>query len=129
MRADRLLKLADLLETVPRKAFDLGLWETKRATKPEGKKQGECGFAGCAIGWATHAKLFRGLSFRRYTWCETPHLAYRDSTNWEAVQKLFSIGATQAYHLFEEDSYEGAATPKQVAFRIRKFIKDNAMSV
>jgi hypothetical protein len=47
MNRERLLRLADFLEKeVPDDQFDMGQWASKEAL-------GECGTAGCALGWAT----------------------------------------------------------------------------
>jgi hypothetical protein len=129
MRKDRLLKLADFLETVPAKSFSLGAWQLHPATKPEGKRQGECGFAGCAVGWAVHAKLFRGLKFTEDEYSPQPQ--YLGRYDWEAVAKLFDIetcGLTgEAEQLFMGTNYPGRdATPKQVAKRIRELVKDRS---
>lgn len=135
MNKKRLLKLADFLETVPRRAFDIGGWQTKAPTKPEGKKQGECGFAGCAVGWATHAKLFRGLRLEQYFDGGVAFPVYEDREGFDACAQLFDIHgyfppehqlAYQdfAEYLFSPDAYETPPTPKQVAARIRAFVKD-----
>lgn len=136
MRTDRLLKLADFLETVPRKAFNIGAWEQSKVNKPEGKIPGECGFAGCAVGWAVHAKLFRGLKFipNPYGWDEndiTP--SYAGQEGFEAAEKLFDISGIEAgdgwdasRHLFSPGTYKNDPTPKQVAKRICKFVRDHA---
>ncbi len=123
MRKDRLLKLADFLETVPRRAFDLSLWVSRRASKPEGKRPGDCGFAGCAIGWAAHTKMFRGLHL------ENSYLKYYDFDGFEAVDNLFGFkrqlfsSSAEGQYLFDTRTYpRGAVTPKQVAKRIRQFV-------
>lgn len=54
MNKDRLLTLATHLETkVPKSAFNMKFWGTDRDS--------ECGFAGCAIGWAIQDNLFPDL--------------------------------------------------------------------
>lgn len=132
MNKKRLLKLADFLETVPAKAFNIRNWQRDPATKPEGKTPGECGFAGCAVGWAVHAKLFRGLKFGEYEYgSNVPH--YQGEYEWEAVSTLFDInngcnGTGQfqdAEFLFCGLSYDIDPTPKQVAKRIRAFVASN----
>lgn len=127
INAKRLLKLADYLETVPRKAFNIQSWESRAANKQEGKNPGECGFAGCAVGWAAHAKLFRGLRM------EDGFPIYKDTFSWPAVSDVFGLGRSgalpshDAAHLFSPHTYpKGKATPKQVATRIRKFVRDHS---
>lgn len=115
----RLLKLADFLETVPRKALDLSMWVKSKPTKPEGERPGDCGFAGCAMGWASHAKLYRGLG---WGWTGfSPN--YHGATGWAAAQSLFRIDEDEARHLFSMSDYTTPPTPKQVAKRIRKFVE------
>lgn len=129
MRVDRLLKLADFLETAPRKAFDMRNWQVKRATKPEGKKPGECGFAGCAMGWAAHTRMFRGLRIDT-----DGDLVFKkpmfDGHGFEAAAAPFEISTADARHLFDPEHYYDfakciatPATPKNVAKRIRAFVK------
>lgn len=128
MRRDRLLKLADFLETVPRSAFNISDWQTKEPTKPEGKRQGECGFAGCAVGWAAHAKLFRGLKFQDNGFRHVP--TFQGEEEWQAIGKLFDITnggpmgtQEEAEYLFYGPRYPNRnPTPKQVATRIRMFV-------
>jgi hypothetical protein len=123
IRTDRLLKLADFLETVPRKAFDISSWVSSKATMPEGERPGDCGFAGCAMGWAAHAKLFRGLTMERGYIIDYP--AYRGFDGFEAAMTLFSIGDSEATSLFDIGGYESRnPTPKTVAKRIRKFVAE-----
>lgn len=122
IRTDRLLKLAAFLETVPRRAFDITDWQTKEVTKPEGKRLGECGFAGCAIGWAAHAKLFRGLTIKH----GYPKYGESGSAG-DAVERLFEIGQPDVFLMFTSTGYPTLyPTPKQVATRIRKFVRDHA---
>lgn len=127
INAKRLLKLADYLETVPRKAFNIESWMSRSANKPEGKNPGECGFAGCAVGWAAHAKLFRGFRMNG------GFPIYKDTFSWPAVGVVFGLGlcsplpSDDAAHLFSSYTYpQGKATPKQVAIRIRKFVRDHS---
>lgn len=131
MRADRLLKLADFLETVPRRSFKMTGWIERDASKPEGNKPGQCGFSGCAVGWAVHAQLFAGLGF------SGGMPVYNGRTNWNAVVELFEFekspdsefGSDDAYHLFYDEAYtSGNPIPKTVAKRIRKFVKDKQVS-
>lgn len=126
INAERLLKLADYLETVPRDHFNMSKWSED---KPSG-----CGFSGCAIGWAAHGKLFPGLSLVRVRKPVTQnfHPRYvkrgrvRGTTGFRGVGVCFSISAWQASRLFTEDRI--SKTPKQVAKRIRQFVRDNQAS-
>lgn len=118
INAKRLLKLADYLETVPRKNFDMGFFYSETPESP-------CGFAGCAMGWAAHGKLFRGL---RWDW-EARTIKYHDvSGGFSTAIEIFNLSEADAYFLFDEQhggrnrNYD---TPKIVANRIRKFVREN----
>ena len=133
MRSDRLLKLAAYLKLVPRKAFDIRFWENKPATKPEGKKLGECGFSGCAMGWAAHGRLFRGLTLEDGSEDGGSELYYRPKTgeksgrtfyNYEAPVNLFGIDESVAHLLFSPNYNSSEITPQQVATNIRNFVKE-----
>lgn len=129
----RLRALADLLGRVPEKDFDLSSWvgqEPKEAvTKFFGlvEVQPACGFAGCAVGWAVHTKLFPGLVFAPSL--SDPEImvpAMYDRTGnmvargWAAVEKLFGISSSMAEYLFMSDHYKVHATPEMVASRLRR---------
>lgn len=127
MNKKRLLKLADFLETIPRKVFNIDRWETRPQTKPEGEKPGECGFAGCAVGWAAHAKLFRGFRLSRNINI-LPQPSYKGRTGFGAVEEVFGLTLTDAEDLFLCMGYPTARspldpTPKEVARKIRKLVK------
>lgn len=121
MHKKRLLKLADFLETVPRRSFEIRAWVWRGADKPEGKIPGECGFAGCAMGWAAHAKLFRGLKLDGL-WGNP---IFEGRTDYDAADCLFEIDGVASRVLFGGSSYSGPRrpTPKQVAKRIRTFVE------
>lgn len=124
MNTERLLKLADFLETIPKHVFTIHAWEARAAYKPEGKKLGECGFAGCALGWAAHVKLFRGLDMMG----GEPHYRTKGEDYWgfHAAEELFEICEYEARHLFNGDYYSyhlGHVTPELVAARIRKLVR------
>lgn len=123
MNKKRLLKLADFLDTVPRRSFNMDNWVTREATGPEGDTPGECGFAGCALGWAAHGKLFAQLRLdgcNRPTYRRTPgsRLVAR---HFSAAVELFDIESSDADHLFG-NWFGRAVTPHQEARRIREFV-------
>jgi len=129
MNKKRLLKLADFLETVPKKNFEMQSWGAKPATKPEGKRPGSCGFAGCAMGWAAHAKLFRGLKLKFNNYSE-PSLVYKGLLHFNAASKCMEITHDQALYLFHPMRYgemNNDPTPKQVAKRLREFVKSGGV--
>lgn len=133
MNKERLLTLANFLETVPELAFNMRKWEASPATKPEGSTQGECGFAGCAIGWAAHAQLYPGLtlvSWPGYEYLEAVVPSFEGELNWLAIDRLFGFAPVdhdarenEGERLFLRRSYLSDPTPKQVAKRIRKFVE------
>lgn len=114
INAKRLLKLADYLETVPRKQFNMGRWGFKS----------ECGFSGCAIGWAVHGRLFRGLSG---IGINRSCPKFEGRTAYGAIATLFGISEQAAEHKLFGGYIEG--TPKQVAARIRKFVRDHSGTI
>lgn len=130
MRKGRLLRLARYLETTAQRLdtagrrrgldrFYMGWWRETR------KKN--CGFSGCAVGWAMQGKLFPGLKWdgnapsytegRRY---------YRD---WFAVREVFGLSHDHSYFLFTLSAYHNqhpeGPQPRDVAARIRQFVKEN----
>lgn len=135
VRAARLLKLAAFLETVPRRAFDIHQWQKSPPTKSEGGEPGECGFAGCAMGWAANQRMFRGLKIVRGEFHAVVVLQEkprgRKYFEFDAGSKLFEIDGDSSRHLFSPMRYERRSayfspTPKQVARRIRSFVKEHA---
>lgn len=121
MNKRRLLKLATFLRTVPRKSFNIGAWQAREADKPEGEKPGDCGFAGCAMGWAAHAKLFRGLTL--YHDGAEMLISYEGGEGFRGAAKLFDIEYEKSNELFSPNYYVGNPTPLTVAKRIECLIK------
>jgi hypothetical protein len=122
-RIEYLLRGADFLEKVPANTFDIDDWQASRASQTlvfDGTF--ECGFAGCAIGWMAHAKIFPGFTMG----CFEP--AYGELRSWDAVEELFGISESEAMHLFSVYRYtlgEGeSVTPSMVAARMRQLAKE-----
>ena len=118
----RLLRLADILENVPPERFGLLTWS----------RETPCGFAGCAVGWATQDPEFQaeGLVMGAVaTWgLSTPVSVpvFGQTAGWDAVQGFFGIGHGTALTLFDLTSYpeeDGRPTPAQVAARIRGVVR------
>ena len=135
IRIDRLLKLADFLETVPRDAFNMSNWQTSEPSSPEGEMPGECGFAGCAVGWAAHEKMFRHFKLQVKPGHDfpipyyKPRILRRPLRGEAAVELLFGISSNAVDDLFMPHSYaRNCDGPKQVATRIREFVRDHAKS-
>jgi hypothetical protein len=116
---NRLLRLADYLRTVPRKEFDIRVWESS------------CGTIACAMGHATRMPFFRRLGAR------TDHI-YGDisigiiSGGFRVASRLFGIDDPTAVFLFSTCNVESAGgvastlserpTPKEVARHIEKWV-------
>jgi len=136
MHADRLIKLAELLEAdaINPKGikFDLGVWgeaETGSAVSLS------CGTHACAMGLAVLSGAFDefGLFNRGRSGDDTsliiPAIMGKDFmvTGYQAAGKLFEILHGEACHLFSPDSYDltkGADAELDVATRIREFVAD-----
>lgn len=126
----RLLKLADFLDTVPRKKFDLTHWVGQSYV---GKLSLSCGTTACALGWATTIPAFRKLGLRMVGRVVGMKSGYPSSP--DAAKEIFDLGATGFNRLFTptsanypEDNVRGQldpnATPKQVARNIRKYVEE-----
>lgn len=142
MFKQRLLKLADLLDTVPRKRFNISSWaSSKFCGKPKEPEHNECNTTACAMGWATTLPVFKraGLKLRlpenklNYDGCmiltmAKKHMCSTYLTHMDAAAAVCGISYHEAQQLFDvEDPSTGKPrsreTPKQVARRIRKFVK------
>jgi hypothetical protein len=138
----RLLALAELLETLPRKRFDYGHWA---GDEWKGEADLSCGTSACALGWATTMPSLRKLGLRLVKdssgWIAVKLLSkngtYMNDT--EAAHEVFGVSEKEFQYLFiPSDKYVNItlpelglntyapgenATPKQVAKHIRKFVK------
>lgn len=95
----------------------------------------ECQTAGCAVGWACTIPEFNKLGFYLtvdYLNSTQSSLSYIDKdgelhTGCLAAEEFFDIGVAQFDYLFCTNSYKSteASSPKAVAKRIRKFVKNN----
>lgn len=130
---NRLLKLANFLESIPPQQFNLSvIVEAEVLDKVPSKKtikQKTCGTAGCAIGYCP--VVFRNVKYEK---CD--YLDYLDGdivvkfpncevydTNFEGAEQFFGISAKQAEYLFMPDAYHPSKRgPKSVAARIRAFV-------
>lgn len=113
----RLLKLAKLLESVPRSKFDYTQW----GLQWDGRKN-SCGTKGCALGWACTVPSFRklGLKMTNGEWGPRPVSPSGEESY--AACAIFNIDTEQSYDLFLPLEGEYKATPKQVAKKIRNFV-------
>ncbi|WCD44231.1 hypothetical protein Lumi_092 [Xylophilus phage Lumi] len=133
---DRLRELEKLLRTVPPERFDLDSWvdsdlNTGENLTPwrEGTKYRECGFAGCAVGWASQHQPFRDQGLTLQYGCPKVVIGDEYATQWAAVKFFFGIRyETHANYLFAKEEYshtDGRKTsPIEVADRIAAVLKD-----
>jgi hypothetical protein len=124
---ERLAHLAYVLRWVPMDRFNLCDWDISN-----GNRAAKCGFAGCAVGWATQDHLMQteGLTMHM----GFPVFMGRDP-GWGAVREFFEVDQNQAEFLFslgaynvgEYDFYAGepewtSPPPVVVADRIEEFL-------
>lgn len=119
----RMRQLADYLETVPVNRFDLKEWEVEKYEPAKTFLFGlieiepECGFVGCAMGWAAHSKLFAGLRID-----EDGVLEYKGFAHFKAAAKVLGISKKNAEFLFAHEWYDKYhSAPGDVAARLRRF--------
>ena len=130
MNKRRLLALADFMETVPRKHFDMSRWlrifvwsgypKLTDSDRGEGeKKLGECGTAACALGWATQVPALRRAG------CTKGAILI---SAWGTGMRVFDIDVSTFEDLFMNTT-PSIATPKQWAKRCRKIVAEHAAGV
>lgn len=138
IEVDKMLQLADFLETVPVEGFNLFQWtareERPRTTSFFGliERDPGCGYAGCAMGWAAHSGLFEGLKLvtvpseirRAHGGIPVHNITYKGYLDMDAAAKLFGITARTAYFFFHPQRYEtkNGTVPGQVSERLRAFV-------
>lgn len=119
----RLLKLAAFLRTLPRERFDYTSWV---GNGWEGAQDLSCGTTGCALGWAATMPAFRRLGLHLGP-DAAPRLGRKMPM--ESARLLFGLSGEE-YSLFvPENSMENAATPKYVARKIERFVKQRMRSL
>lgn len=115
MRKDRLLKLANFLETLPKEGLDMRKWS--EAMTPS------CGYRACAIGWATTIFKDEGFHMEKSDSIYPSFYPVCDSNyGWEAVWVFFDLSWQQAESLFGDHNPDD---PKYIASHIRDFVNDN----
>ena len=128
MNKRRLLALADFMETVPRKHFDMNYWlkvfvwsgyqKLIDVDHGEGeKKLGECGTAACALGWATQVP-----ALRRAGCTKNAILTSARGTG----MRVFDIDDSTFGDLFANSDNR---TPKQWAKHCRKIVAEHVAGV
>jgi len=123
MKKKKLLEIADMLMKYRKNKkvkFDMDTWMSKN----------KCGTVCCAIGMAK-LKGILPETFGINTFDEGKIDGWRpggiDSSDHHKLSKYFKISFSQSEYLFDPDHYPDRyfnTTPKQVAKRIREFIKE-----
>lgn len=137
--AKRLLKLAEKLESVPAKKFDMTTWKTETY-----KGERLCGTAACALGWACEIPEFRKAGLRAkldYTdeseegklqldyrvTCPSKNAIGGVAENRFAGEEFFGLTPGEAYTLFMPETYFGTVagniTRRMVAKRIHELVR------
>lgn len=124
MFKERLLKLAELLDSVKDEEFNINRWRSS------------CGTVACAIGHAAGDKYFQDLGLSFIPPCSYPtgqysegYVPYYDGfSGIEASARLFGITIEDAEYLFLGRSYDlfltGKVKPSDVAQRLRNYVLD-----
>lgn len=108
-REEKLNLLIEIIQTLPKKRFNMGKWV-------EATEESECGFAGCALGWATTSLVFQNMGLGVFT--ESLYNCDYDYTRimfideygheWrdlDAGRQLFELNGEEAHFLFMPSSY------------------------
>jgi hypothetical protein len=138
----RLLKLANLLDTLPEERFCYKRWV---GFDWEGKSNLSCGTTACAFGWATTISSFRKLGLRlrqipvgAYIVAMKDDIFTKDFSYYRtytvpAANKIFDLTHDETDWLFlpkshrtyrKEEGPDEAAPPQEVAKHIRDFVKE-----
>lgn len=133
MNSYRLDKLANYLETVKKKNFDMDVWTCRRNKHGDRKdfKDGDepgktCGTTACAIGHCPHAfpEDWHYEDFRPVL--KDP--LYRPIDQASSAMEYFDLDNMDFGYLFMPTYYkENNPKPKDVANRIREFVKSRLM--
>lgn len=123
----RLLKLADFLEALPRGRFDLD-FIAKKNNKGEQPAVNTCGTVACAIGW-TPVVFPKHCGYTKICMYGTDKdLAVYSKEcpelkDFYFAEEFFGLDNKEAFYLFMPESYpEGRRGKSSVANRIRKFV-------
>ena len=119
MRVDRLLKLADLLDTVPPQQFDMGKWSDST--------EFTCNTVACAGGWACSIPEFEkdGLFLTTDEWGYLVCFGKKSAT--AALMAFFESKEDVINSTFYSETYHASTiTPTMVAARIREKVREYA---
>jgi hypothetical protein len=124
----RLTKLADYLDSLPARKFDLDHWVEKYDKdfpREDGKKH-KCGTTACALGHAGLIPSFRRAGLRTIMpegWNRGKVELDGLESGMAAAKLFFNLPEEEANYLFMPESYGVRQGPKTVAKRIRRLIK------
>lgn len=124
METERLLRLADFLETVPPSKFDMGRW-LSRGGQPH-ELQEECGTSACAGGWACVLFQDEGLKWEQDgSWGFMP--TYDDMTGSDGLARFFGLADEAGSATDEANDLFGIEprTPTEEANLIRQLVAES----
>lgn len=106
--------------------FDMREWgNAEQREDGEIMLENACGTSACAIGSACFYPEFKKLGLCTKECNAGFEPRYKDYRGWDAVEKFFGITERQALYMFQYSSYKNDNVgPKDVAKRIKKFLKD-----
>jgi len=140
INSKRLLKLADFLDELPPSHFDF----TKVRVTGQKTEHNECGTVGCAVGWCptVFPRACRITKMFKSAWepnvsrvgrmnVDGKSMLVDIGSHGEIADRLFSLPIGHGFALFTHEEMSPAsgselpasATPKQVAARIRTYVK------
>lgn len=135
VRIDRLETLANYLDSIPDRKFDLISWfnsdKNMHDLVPTNFTDfNECGTTACACGHAAFIPEFNDAGFKKF---DSYSFSYRDPsvpgaplhTDWKAVDLFFNMPRASSKHLFSNYKYETDKNTRiHVIARMREFIRD-----
>ena len=129
MNKKRLEKLADYLDALPARKFDLDHWvlSYERGYDRDKGKKSKCGTTACALGHAGLIKSFRraGLKTEIKEGETVGNVTLKNlGTGLYAAEIFFGLSNREANYLFMPEYYGRRQGPKTVARRIRMLIRD-----
>lgn len=112
---ERLLRLAEHLDTVPTEQFDMSIW----------KDDYECSTVACAIGHGCNVPEFQEAGLHLERVCDDAEWgpSFEGLDGFEAVAVFFGTSVDQAKNLFGYSWTNGYKTPGEIAKRIRRFVE------
>lgn len=128
----RLNKLADYLDALPARKFDLDHWIASYENgypREDGKKY-KCGTTACALGHAGLIPSFRRAGLKTEM---APNATQGEVTldglehGTHAAEIFFDLRSEEADYLFLPEYYGKRQGPKTVAGRIRRLIRDGQL--